>query len=170
MAGLHERRAIELSANPFSQTAIERFVRHELKLLNKNRFDEWIDLYTDDGVYFMPLDESQTDPERYDMIMFDNKPLMQIRKENFGRPDSPSMEYPIRSMRMITECDIQERSDSACLVEAPFMASIFYQSMRWYAGYFYYKLVHSNDSFKIKSKQVNLLDMGAPQGPIITYL
>ena len=159
-----------MAAGHFPQDEVERFIRGELQLLNRNKLDEWIDLYTDDGMYFMPLDESQADPERYDMIMFDNKPLMRIRKENFGRPDSPSMEYPIRSVRMISGCDIEIQADDSCRAEAPFMASIFYQSMRWYAGYYHYELVREEDRLRIKSKQVNLLDMGAPQGPILTYL
>ena len=153
-----------------SDANVEAFVRNELRLLNHNKFSEWIDLYTDDGLYFIPIDEDQVDPERYDMIMYDNKPLMQIRKENFGRDDSPSMEYPVRSMRMISDCSVISRSDNYCEAEAPFIASIFYQVMRWYAGYFYYKFVVVEGGIKIKSKQVNLLDMDAPQGPILTYL
>ncbi|MEM7571203.1 MAG: aromatic-ring-hydroxylating dioxygenase subunit beta, partial [Pseudomonadota bacterium] len=117
-----------------------------------------------------PLDEAQTDPDVYDMIMYDTKALMRIRLENFGHPKSPSMEYPLRSMRMMSDCRIIETSQDSCRTETPFMASIFYQSMQWYCGTYFHDFVREDGSLKIKRKQVNLLNMGAPMGAIMTYL
>lgn len=154
----------------WDRDALEQFIRAELRLLNAHDFAAWIDLFADDGVYFMPLDEAQADPELYDMIMYDNKPLMRIRMENFGHPDSPSMEYPIRSLRMISDCQIVEDTGATCTTETPFMASIFYQDMHWYAGTYRHSFVRDAGAIKIKSKQVNLLNMGAPMGGIMTYL
>jgi len=154
----------------FTEAVVERFIKDELRFLNRNDLDSWIDLYTDDGVYFMPLDEDQTDPALYDMIFYDNKPLMRIRRENFGHPLSPSMEYPIRSMRMISDCEILTKDADSCRVETPFIASIFYQEMRWYSGVFFHDLVRQDNTIRIRQKQVNLLDMGSPQGVIMTYL
>lgn len=155
---------------PFTESVVEQFIKGELRLLNRNDLDAWIDLFTDDGVYFMPLDEDQADPTLYDMIFYDNKPLMRIRRENFGHPLSPSMQYPLRSMRMISDCEIVEQSGDACRVETPFVASIFYQQMNWYSGVFFHDLVRREDRIKIRQKQVNLLNMGSPQGVIMTYL
>lgn len=154
----------------FTEAVVERFIKDELRFLNRNDLDSWIDLYTDDGVYFMPLDEDQANPAVYDMIFYDNKPLMRIRRENFGHPLSPSMEYPIRSMRMISDCEILAKDTDSCRVETPFIASIFYQEVTWYSGVFFHDLVRRNDTIKIRQKQVNLLNMGSPQGVIVTYL
>ncbi len=38
------------------------FVIHEARLLDELRFDEWLDLFTEDGRYWMPLEYGQTDP------------------------------------------------------------------------------------------------------------
>lgn len=154
----------------FTEPVVERFLKDELRLLNRNDLEAWIDLYTDDGIYFMPLDEDQADPARFDMIFYDNKPLMKIRKENFGHPLSPSMQYPIRSMRMISDCEIIEKTAESCRVETPFIASVFYQEMHWYSGIFFHDLVRQDDTIKIRQKQVNLLNMGSPQREIVTYL
>ncbi|MFK8051154.1 MAG: aromatic-ring-hydroxylating dioxygenase subunit beta [Halioglobus sp.] len=154
----------------FNETDLLRFIQDELRLLNRNDFDAWIDLFTDDGVYCIPLDEAQTDVSTYDMAMYDNKPLMKIRKENFGHHASPSMKYPMRSMRMVSDCRIIEFDETRCTTETPFMASIFYQEMQWYAGTYCHQLVRVGGSIKIARKQVNLLNMGAPLGAIMTYL
>tara|TARA_R110000868_G_scaffold198069_1_gene444343 strand:- start:20540 stop:21058 length:519 start_codon:yes stop_codon:yes gene_type:complete len=41
-----------------AQVEIERFLSLEARLLEQNRFDEWIDLFTDDVHYVMPVRES----------------------------------------------------------------------------------------------------------------
>jgi len=156
--------------NAFNETDLLRFIQDELRLLNRNDFDAWIDLFTDDGVYCIPLDEAQTDVSTYDMAMYDNKPLMKIRKENFGHQASPSMKYPMRSMRMVSDCRIVESDEASCVTDTPFMASIFYQEMHWYAGTYSHQFVRVGNSIKIARKQVNLLNMGAPFGAIMTYL
>lgn len=154
----------------FSEAKLLRFIQDELRLLNKNDFDPWIDLFSDDGVYCIPLDEAQTDVSTYDMVMYDNKALMKIRKENFGHQASPSMKYPMKSMRMVSDCRIIESHGTICRTDTPFMASIFYQEMHWYAGTYLHEFVRVDNSIKIVRKQVNLLNMGAPLGPIMTYL
>ncbi|MEO0410787.1 MAG: aromatic-ring-hydroxylating dioxygenase subunit beta [Pseudomonadota bacterium] len=159
-----------MTAQAFETDAVERFIKAELRHLNAHDFAPWIDLFTDDGVYFMPLDEAQCDPSTYDMIMYDTKALMRIRLENFGHPKSPSMEYPIRSMRMMSDCQIISQNGDTCRTQTPFMASIFYQEMNWYCGTYYHDFVRDAGAMKIKRKQVNLLNMGAPMGAIMTYL
>lgn len=162
-----------MSGNPdtaFERSALERFIKAELRYLNAHDFKPWIDLFTDDGIYFMPLDEAQSDPDVYDMIMYDTKPLMRIRLKNFGHPQSPSMEYPLRSLRMISDCQIVSQSANSCQTHTPFMASIFYQQMHWYAGTYIHDFVRQGEALKIKRKQVNLLNMGAPMDAIMTYL
>lgn len=154
----------------FDRATLESFIKAELRYLNAHNFAPWIDLFTDDGVYFMPLDEAQADPDIYDMIMYDTKALMHIRLENFGHPQSPSMEYPIRSTRMISDCQIIKETADQCRTETPFMASIFYQKMHWYAGTYFHDFVREAGALKIKRKQVNLLNMGAPMDAIMTYL
>jgi len=38
------------------------FVLYEARLLDQHRFEEWLDLFADDGRYWMPLEWGQTDP------------------------------------------------------------------------------------------------------------
>ena len=46
---------------PTNQDLID-FVLHETRLIDTHRFDEWLDLFADDGIYWMPLEWGQTDP------------------------------------------------------------------------------------------------------------
>ena len=53
----------------------------EARLLDEQRFDEWIDLFTVDGRYWMPLEWGQTDPLLHNSLFWDDKVLLRIRIE-----------------------------------------------------------------------------------------
>jgi 3-phenylpropionate/cinnamic acid dioxygenase small subunit len=45
---------------PSDQELID-FVLREARLIDQQRFDEWLDLFSEDGIYWMPLEWGQTD-------------------------------------------------------------------------------------------------------------
>ena len=57
------------------------FVIHEARLIDEQRFDEWLDLFAEDGHYWMPLEADQTDPILQQSLFYDDKLLMRIRVE-----------------------------------------------------------------------------------------
>ena len=46
---------------PTDQQLID-FVIREARLIDQHRFEEWLDLFAEDGFYWMPLEWGQTDP------------------------------------------------------------------------------------------------------------
>ena len=63
---------------PTNQQLID-FVIHEARLIDQHRLDEWLDLFTDDGIYWMPLEWGQTDPKLMTSLMYEDKLLLTIR-------------------------------------------------------------------------------------------
>ena len=57
------------------------FVVHEARLIDQHRFEEWLDLFADDGYYWMPLEWGQTDPRLTTSLMYEDKLLLRIRVE-----------------------------------------------------------------------------------------
>src|SRR5262249_56516173 len=57
------------------------FVFHEARLIDQHRFEEWLDLFADDGHYWMPLEWGETDPRLATSLMYEDKLLLQIRIE-----------------------------------------------------------------------------------------
>jgi 3-phenylpropionate/cinnamic acid dioxygenase small subunit len=49
----------------------EDFLYHEAALLDERRLEEWLDLFTADGVYWIPM-EDDADPELEPSIMYDD--------------------------------------------------------------------------------------------------
>jgi 3-phenylpropionate/cinnamic acid dioxygenase small subunit len=62
-------------------SALIAFVYHEARLIDEQRFEEWLALFTDDGRYWMPLEQGQTDRRLTASLMDDDLFLLRIRVE-----------------------------------------------------------------------------------------
>ena len=65
---------------PTDQELID-FVIREARLIDMHRLDEWLDLFAEDGIYWMPLEWGQTDPRLTASLMYEDKLLLTIRIE-----------------------------------------------------------------------------------------
>ncbi len=160
------------ASQQFAQDEILALVRAETASLNKGDLDQWISHFTEDGYYWMPLEEEHEDPEMHDSLIYDNRALMEMRKFNLGNPLSPSMQLKVRSVRILSDIEIVAVEESANEVEvsAFFIAIIHQQKKIYYAGRLRYRLVNSEAGLKIRVKRVDLLDADAPHDSIMMYL
>ena len=61
--------------------ALIDFVYHEADLLDEQRFTEWLELFTEDAYYWMPLAHGQTDPILHASLLYEDKLLLKVRVE-----------------------------------------------------------------------------------------
>lgn len=158
--------------NPDRVAAALRLVRHETACLNRQDLDAWIALFTDDGYYWMPLEAEQTGPEEHDSLIYDNRVLMEIRKHNLGSPNSPSMQTPVRSVRVLSDPVVTGAVDDpeALDVEAYVVASMYHRRQSHYAGRVTYRLIADGEDLRIRFKRVDLINADAPLDPIMMYV
>lgn len=57
------------------------FVYAEARLLDEARFDDWLNLFADDGYYWMPLTPGQTDARLQTSLLYEDKLLLRVRTE-----------------------------------------------------------------------------------------
>ena len=69
------------------QREVERFVYREGYLQDRHEYDAWEALWTDDGVYWIPANGDDIDPEREMSIIYDNRSriALRIRQLHTGR-------------------------------------------------------------------------------------
>ena len=151
-------------------SAISSLLNLEARYLNKADLESWISLFTEDGYYWMPLDSEQTSPHEHDSIFYEDRILMEIRKRNYLHRLSPSMQYPIRSSRVVSDIHITEYDEDSCTVESSFHAVILYKEQTVFAGSMRHQLQRDGDGYKIKIKRVDLLNADMPLPPIMIYL
>jgi 3-phenylpropionate/cinnamic acid dioxygenase small subunit len=69
------------------QREVEGFVYREGYLQDRHEYDAWEALWTDDGVYWIPANGDEIDPERQMSIIYDNRSriALRIRQLHTGR-------------------------------------------------------------------------------------
>jgi 3-phenylpropionate/cinnamic acid dioxygenase small subunit len=69
------------------QREVEGFLYREGSLQDRHEYDAWEALWTDDGVYWIPANGDDIDPEREMSIIYDNRSriALRIRQLHTGR-------------------------------------------------------------------------------------
>ncbi|HNP34826.1 MAG TPA: aromatic-ring-hydroxylating dioxygenase subunit beta [Woeseiaceae bacterium] len=150
---------------------IETFLYDEASLLDRPDLDKWIEMYTDDGTYWMPAIEDQEDPLNHISIYYDDRVLMEIRRRNFVHPRAASKDYKVRCSHIISNVRIESITDDELLVTSNFQCVMYYNNKQTlYAGKYTHKLVAVNGGFKIRHKRVDLINCDGVLGTIIIYI
>lgn len=60
------------------------FIYAEARMLDEGRYDEWLDLWLPDGIYWMPLDYKQTDPDLVTSLLHEDMFMLRLRVERLN--------------------------------------------------------------------------------------
>ena len=150
---------------------IERFLYDEADCLDRGDLDAWIEFYTEDATYWMPVSPDQTDPKRHISLFYDNRLLMEIRRRNFGHEFAASMEYPVRCSHIISNIRVaRDQASSTCRVSSNFQAVVYYKEQQLYAGKYTHDIVAVDDRYLIQHKRVDIINCDAEHGNLVIYL
>ena len=69
-----------------TEAAITQFIYHEARLLDEKRWDEWYELFTEDGHYWVPLTRDQPDADLHTSLAYEDKLLLRLRIERLPPP------------------------------------------------------------------------------------
>ena len=150
---------------------VEQFLYQEASLLDRTDLDAWIDLYTEDGTYWMPVTPEQDDPINHISLFYDDRTIMEIRRRNLNHPRAASKELPIRSSHIIGNVQVLETEADSITVTSNFHCVVYAAGEQTlYAGTYKHVLVPEASRFKIRSKRVDILNCDAALGAILNYL
>ncbi len=81
---------------PTAQDLID-FVISEARMIDERRFPEWLDLFTEDGIYWMPLEPDQEEEHLTTSLMYEDRLLLRTRVQRLEgqRTFSPEAEKPL---------------------------------------------------------------------------
>lgn len=152
---------------------VEEFLYLEASYLDRPDLDAWIQLYTEDGTYWMPAVEDQADPLNHISLFYDDRVMMEIRRRNFVHPRAASKDYRVRQSHLISNIRITELDAKTgnCTVTSNFhCASYYWDEQTLWAGTYRHELVNTPDGYRIRHKRVDLINCDAVLGTIIIYL
>jgi biphenyl 2,3-dioxygenase beta subunit len=118
----------EIHAAMLRQFEVEQFLYTEAALLDAHRYEEWLDLFTDDTHYFMPLRRTRSKRELKqeftqpgEMAWFDDdKTVLAARVAKLATGASWAEDPPSRTRHLITNVRVVEDAISELTVESNF--------------------------------------------------
>jgi benzoate/toluate 1,2-dioxygenase beta subunit len=144
-----------------SKSALKEFLVRQAELLDRRSWDEWIDLFTDDGIYWMPLKEDQTDPENNPSIFYEDKALMAARAGRLRDVNAWGQQPPTRTIHLIgnVRLDGAQSRNGEVVVRSNFSVAEFRRDvLRHHAGTYTHHLRRARNGFKIAMQRVDLIN------------
>ncbi len=142
---------------------IEQFVFHEALLADESRYDEWLALWTDDCLYWVPAGRDDIDPRREVSLIYDDRVRLGARISRLKSGFAHSQEPKSRMRRVISNIEIAAGAGNELIVHSNFMLAELRRGRQdIFAGRTIHRLRTVNGSLKIASKTVLLVNNDEP--------
>ncbi len=150
--------------DPELREELEAFVYAEAELLDDGLFEEWLDLFADDGVYWLPAVPGQEDPLNTISIFYEDKDIMAIRIRRMSHPANVAQSPFPRTSHVVGRIRV-EGADNGIYDVSSRMQVVEYREgdgQRVFAGKCRHTLRRDGDNLKIVLKRVDLVNCDAP--------
>ena len=138
---------------------IETFLVHEARLLDERRYEDWLALFTEDGWYWVPLEEGQADPKETVSLMYDDRRLLETRVRRLAQGKLHIQEPKSRTSRIVTNVSIEARDDAGATVRSKFIITEYRRGAQLtYAGTYFHRLVRQGGRLRIAWKRVEIVN------------
>ena len=148
----------------------EDFLYHEAELLDSRNYKEWLNLFTSDGVYWLPM-VADSDPELEPSIQYDDRKLLEMRVHQLVNKPHYAQRPPSRTLHAVSNVTVAagERADEAlvrCIVMVAELREGDYRQLglgeqRVFSGRCEYRLRRA-EKLAIASKKVVLINRDLP--------
>jgi 3-phenylpropionate/cinnamic acid dioxygenase small subunit len=137
-----------------------RFLETEARLLQDGYFESWLEMFTDECVYWVPGTTAASDPRREVAIAFDDRRRLEDRVFRLRSPHAWSQVPASRTVRMNSNVQVFSTDDEAIvMLRSHFSITEFWSgSTRIWSGWNGHRIQRSGKDWKILVKQVNLID------------
>ncbi len=139
------------------QQDVEHLIFKQAALLDAKSWQGFIDLFSDDGVYWMPSNASQTDWSREASIFAEDKLLMEVRMGRVQHPNAWSQAALWETNHIVGNVCIESITDEKMEVFSKFqMMELRRDNVRHFAGTYRHSLIKSSSGWQIKLQRVDL--------------
>lgn len=148
-----------------TQREVERFLYFQAEVLDERRWEDWLDLFADDGVYWMPASKDQDTGENQPNIFYEDYDLMSMRIRRVEHPYAHSQAAGHRTTHVVSNVMIQNESEcsSEILVTSRFhMLEYRLDDQRYFGGKYTHRLKRVESGYKIQLQRVDLVNVEGP--------
>ncbi len=144
--------------------SICRFLYLEARLLDAARLPEWLDLYSDDCVYWLPTDVDGADPRTTVAWEMNDRRRLEERVERLGTGRAYSQAPPTRTTHLYTNIEAMTAGTGEMHVLCQFLIQTHLAGrISQRSGWNGYVLRRAATSWQIVVKRISLFDADLPQ-------
>lgn len=137
----------------------EQFLYYEARLLDMQRYEEWLELFTDDATYWVPLEQGQQDPLATSSIIHDDRTLLGLRVKQLRHPRAHARTPLARTVHQVSNVLVENDSPADVVVSSALSVIEFRnEKQRLYGARVTHRLRRNRDSFAIAHKRVDLVN------------
>jgi benzoate/toluate 1,2-dioxygenase beta subunit len=145
---------------------MQALVLREARLLDEQRYAEWLSLFAEDGIYWIPTRADQASPGEALSIVYEPKSLLAVRVERLARGEMHVQSPPSRTVHHVSAVEVEGDEARSSLIVAEWRAG----EARWFAARVTHKLRKDAGGLRIVLKRVDLVDGEAPHRAIAVPL
>jgi 3-phenylpropionate/cinnamic acid dioxygenase small subunit len=144
--------------------AVEDFLYEEARLADSHRYEEWLALWSDDALYWVPAAGGKdTDPMRQASYIYDNIVRLRTRLGMLISGEKFSQLPPSGLARVVSNIVVEGKDDNGdILTSAKFVLLESRRELIMWGGDLYYKLRPNGESFQLVEKKVVLVNHAEP--------
>lgn len=157
----------------FNDKQLVDFVYAEARMLDEQRFDDWLQLFTEDARYWMPLAPGQQDPRLHSSLLYEDKLLLRVRVERLAGARTYSQQPRSRSHHLLQQPSIEQADRDAgryTLRTAFHYVETRLDTQTLFAGWATHELVTQEGALRIQLKRVDLVNCDAAFGNINLFM
>jgi 3-phenylpropionate/cinnamic acid dioxygenase small subunit len=139
---------------------VEQLLYMQAELLDGKHWQAWMDLFDDQGVYWMPVTPEQTEWEGSPSIFAEDKLMMEIRKGRVSHPNAWSQAPMWETNHMVSHVTLESVGDKEISVRSRFhMMELRRDTVRHFGGQYQHTLVCGADGvLRIRLQRVDLFN------------
>jgi 3-phenylpropionate/cinnamic acid dioxygenase small subunit len=154
--------------------AVVEFVYREARLADEARYAEWLALWTDDGVYWVPATtDPGADPDKHISHIYDNRGRLETRITLLQTGHRYSQEPASLMRRLVSNIEGAPADDGGLVVESNFvlveLAIQAKREMHWWVGRTTHRLRRVAGELRMCRKKVVLVNAAEPL-PNLSFL
>ena len=145
------------------QHQVEQFLYRQADLLDRKQWQDWIDLFTPDGIYWMPPDATYETWDGQPAIFAEDKNLMTVRMKRVLHPDAWSQRPLWETNHVVSNVMLEKKHRNGEIeVRSRFhMMELRRDDVRHFAGAYTHRLVKVRNQLKIKLQRVDMTNAQA---------
>ena len=132
----------------------------EARLLDQGNYKEWLELYAERCVVWVPGAEHAGDPRREVAVFFDDRRRLEDRIYRLGTGKAWSQVPPSRTVRMVSNVEVFRTEERTVLMVRSNLAVAEFRAgeTRLLAAWCGHRLRRRQIGWEIEAKQLNLID------------